>query len=94
MSKITIQEARAMWGNVEMKFSSYYKFVFHFVGYDATTNTDIEVALGGSSDGIYKFELSEGQTFTFKDLVQHDITWINVRLRDTDKEVFRWSEWS
>lgn len=57
---MTREEFYEKYKNVEFKFSSYYKYTFHFVGeYEGKCVT---VGVGGNSDEIYRFEVSSDCT--------------------------------
>lgn len=61
------------YGNEKVKFSSYYKFTFHFKGV-AADGTQIFAAVGGVSDGIYKFEVKVGKEETLNNLYANYVT--------------------
>lgn len=53
---MTREEFYEKYRNVEFKFSSYYKYTFHFVGeYEGETVT---IGVGGGSGEIYRFEVA------------------------------------
>jgi hypothetical protein len=59
--KITRDEFYEKYGDVEVTFSSYYKYTFEY----AATLDDgkrIVVSYGGNSDEIYRHEVSSGST--------------------------------
>jgi hypothetical protein len=57
MSKATTTKAEfiAKYGNVQVKFSRYYKYAFDFTA--TLPDKKIEVAVGRNSDDIYRFEV-------------------------------------
>lgn len=67
MSDIGDKAFMAKYGDVKVKFSSYYKFAFFF---EATLeNGDIiTVSVGGNSDDIYRFEVIADREETVKEL--------------------------
>ena len=83
------KQAYEKFKNIPMVFSSYYKYVFHFVGV-ATIEIDkehyhyhIRTSYGGSSDDIYKFDVSYESPILFTG-VQWDA--INIVCRYYDRE--------
>lgn len=53
---MTKEEFMAKYGDIEVKFSSYYKFSFVFSGVLDNGNK-ISVEVGGNSDDIYRLEV-------------------------------------
>jgi hypothetical protein len=51
------QEFLEKFGDVKVKFSSYYKYTFTFVG-TADDGTQVSVRAGGNSDDIYRFDVA------------------------------------
>lgn len=57
---MTKQEFMDKYGNVEVKFSSYYKYTFTFTGeFDGGV---VVVDVGGDSSDIYRMEVCSGST--------------------------------
>ena len=55
------------YGNEKVKFSSYYKYTFNFRGV-AADGTEIHAGLGGSSDDIYKLDVTADKEETLNGL--------------------------
>jgi len=53
---MTTEEFVQKYGDVKVKFSSYYKYTFDYTG-DLPKGGKISVGVGGSGDDIYKFEV-------------------------------------
>lgn len=63
---LTNDEAIELYGDVELKFSSYYKYVFMFVGF-AEDGARICVTYGGDADDIYRYDVDADETLKFED---------------------------
>jgi hypothetical protein len=55
------KEFEEKYGDVELKFDSYYKFVFTFSG-TAPDGTKIEASIGGDSSDIYRLSVTRDET--------------------------------
>lgn len=64
MSKEQILEK---YGNVKLKFSSYYKYTFTFVGI-ADDGAQIRTSIGGDSGDIYKMDVDADSEETLIDM--------------------------
>lgn len=51
-----IKEFLEKYGSVEVKFYSYYKYFFVFVG-SAPDGTPVTVSVGGDAGSIYRFDV-------------------------------------
>ena len=60
---------------VKLKFSSYYKYSFSFVG-ETADGLNFYVSVGGSADDIYRFDVSADKVETLKSL---DPNYISVK---------------
>jgi len=67
MSAITRDEFLSRYGDVKVKFESYYKYVFSFSG-KLEDGKIISVGLGGNSDDIYREEVSADDERTVSQL--------------------------
>lgn len=65
--KLSEQEFIEKYGTVEVEFSSYYKFSFHFEGKVDETKT-ISITVGGSSDDIYRLNVNAGFKYRVAEL--------------------------
>lgn len=63
---MTKEEAISKYGDVPLKFSSYYKYSFRFSGV-AEDGAAISISVGGDSDDIYKFEVNSETVLKLKD---------------------------
>jgi hypothetical protein len=59
VTQITKQEFDDLYGDVEVEFTSYYKYSFTFAG-DAPDGTRIALSIGGCADEIYRLDVSAG----------------------------------
>ena len=87
---LTIKEVREMYGNLPLRFSSYYKFSFTFVGV-AEDCVEVVASYGGNSDDIYKFDVRADKDYTINEL---EPSWITTELRRVDgtrEMVCQWS---
>jgi len=66
MKTLTEQEFLDKYGEALVCFRSYYKYSFSFFG--EFEGKRIEVSVGGSSDDIYRFEVSHDKKYAIKDL--------------------------
>ena len=64
---ISKTEFNELYGDVEVKFNSYYKFTFEFRGETKTFET-ISISFGGGADDIYKESIEAGETVKVKDI--------------------------
>ena len=55
---LSLAQFLQMYGDVEVKFSSYYKFTFTFKGICASDGKNITVRIGGDVDDIYRMDIS------------------------------------
>lgn len=62
---MTREEFYAKYGEVEVVFTSYYKFTFNY-GAILADNRRLSVSYGGNSDEIYRHEVSVGGTIKIK----------------------------
>jgi hypothetical protein len=71
------KEILEKYGNVPLKFSSYYKFSFSFTG-EAEDGTKIKMSVGGHPDDIYREEVScEEVRFLIDGEYNYASGWIN-----------------
>ena len=63
---MTKQEFLDKYGNVLVRFSTYYKYSFTFAG--ETDNLTVTVSYGGSSDDIYRYDVSADVFLTVRDI--------------------------
>lgn len=76
-----LNEFLGLYGEVKMKFSSYYKYTFTYKGTTSDGNT-VYASIGGSADDIYKLSVS----------VDEEINLINLapesgRVKDPDGNI-------
>lgn len=64
---MTKQEFIDRYGDVDVKFSYYYKHSFHFDA-ELPDGSGISVAIGGESGEIYRLEVDCDEVSTVKDL--------------------------
>ena len=64
---MTREEFYEKYGEVEVVFTSYYKFTFNY-GALLPDGLRLSVGYGGNSDDIYRHEVGVGETIKIKDL--------------------------
>ena len=64
---MTREEFYAKYGEVEVVFTSYYKFTFYY-GAMLPDNRRLSVCYGGNSDEIYRHNVGVGETIKIKEL--------------------------
>ena len=64
---ISRKEFVEKYGNVEVKFSHYYKYTFSFSG-KTDDGANIHVSYGGNHDDIYRFSVDADRGLLIEDL--------------------------
>ena len=67
LKQMTRSEFYNKYGDVEVTFSSYYKYTFNYTAV-LVDGKLLTVGYGGSSDQIYRYNAYAGQTVKVKDL--------------------------
>lgn len=75
----------AKYGDVELFFTSYYKYSFGFEGV-ADDGLKIYMSIGGDSGDIYRFSVSRDEPKKLKDM-----EWSFARVTDGDRAI--WDEY-
>ncbi len=57
---MTYDEIMDKWGDVELKFTRYYKYVFYYTG-ETPDGYHITAGYGGDSSEIYRHEVVNGE---------------------------------
>ena len=65
--EITRKEFNELYGDVEVKFNSYYKYTFEFRGQTDDFKT-VSISFGGGADDIYKEQIEAGEKVKVKDI--------------------------
>jgi len=65
--ELTIEQFLEQYGDVKVKFSSYYKFTFTFIGKIDDDHTVI-VNVGGNSNDIYREHFIADKEYTVREL--------------------------
>lgn len=90
MSKdITKAEFDAEYGDVEVEFSTYYKYQFTFAG-DAPDGRRIIVTVGGCADEIYKMDVIAGEKTKVREF---DAYYAGAYDRDNDDPILSYAEY-
>lgn len=71
---LTREQVIEKYGNVRLKFSSYYKYSFTYVG-TAEDGVTIACMVGGDSDSIYRYSVDADSTTS---LVEDQWNWACV----------------
>lgn len=84
----THEEIIEKYGEVELSFSSYYKYSFTF----SYKRDDVEItgSVGGDSDGIYRYELRWDTKKKVKDY-RDELNWLSIK--EKGEEVFRYTDY-
>lgn len=69
---MNLQEIKERYGEVKLKFQSYYKYSFDFIG-TTDKGEEITVAVGGNADDIYKLSVGASKEETINSLDPHFI---------------------
>lgn len=63
---LTEEQFKEKYGEVEVVFSSYFKYTFSFTG--NCEEGEVRVMVGGSSDAIYRFNVTADEEVKVRDL--------------------------
>jgi hypothetical protein len=67
---MTAAEFIKKYGNVTVKFSSYYKYTFTYTG-KLPDGSEITVDCGGNGDQIYRQDVIQGKEYTVSELLPY-----------------------
>ncbi len=84
---MTVEEFEAAFGDVELTFSSYYKYEFTFTG--SKGDVKISADYGGDSDDIYRYSVRNNE----KRNVGNVKDWNRVVAARGDNTIFEYSNW-
>ena len=85
---MSYEEFIEKYGDIEVTFSSYYKYCFRYSALLENGNTII-VEIGGDVDDIYRMEVYNNESFTIRDLEPNG-GWMKDK-RGVSIETFYWS---
>ena len=83
----TLEEAKNIYGDVPLKFTSYYKFSFTFAG-EAGDGAEVIASVGGDSTDIYKMPVNADDVETLNSLDPS-----SVRIIHKGKTIFEWNNY-
>ena len=83
MAELSREQFYEKYGRIEVKFNSYYKFDFIFVG-ETPEGYKISVSYGGNAEEIYRYELSYNQTGTVESIEPYTGVVYDKTGRDVD----------
>lgn len=86
---LTKEEFENNYSEVEVVFSSYYKYSFSFVG-EHEDGTHIICSYGGCTEDIYRYEVSNNSVETVGSL---DDNWMSVVARKDGDVIFEWFDY-
>jgi hypothetical protein len=66
-TELTREQFIDKYGDVEVRFSSYYKFTFTYSA-QLTDGSYLTVSVGGNSDEIYRFKVANNEVVTVRNL--------------------------
>ncbi len=92
MTTLTHKEFNELYGDVEVEFTSYYKYSFSFRGKTPDGNT-VVVSIGGSSDDIYKLDVEAGEKVKVRDMYPSYAAVYPGDDLDYDKRIHEYSDW-
>ncbi len=69
--KISKEKFVALYGNVKLKFVSYWKYTFSFTGV-AESGDQVTIDYGGNSDNIYRFDVTADKEITLKEFHENE----------------------
>jgi hypothetical protein len=84
---MTKEQIYEKYGNVKLKFSSYYKYSFGFAGI-TEDGERVYASIGGDSDEVYRLDVDADTEETLKTLEPNII-----RISKGKKTIADWSEW-
>jgi hypothetical protein len=90
MADVTFQEMVKKYGDVELTFSNYYKYLFTFTG-TAPDGVRLMVTVGGIAEGIYQFEVIANDPKPLRDL--DDPSWLHASDAEGNKIGEWWSDY-
>ena len=67
MTEITKKEFDELYGDVEVVFTSYYKYSFVFKG-TTDDGEHVVISVGGDADEIYRMDVNAGEEVKVKEL--------------------------
>ena len=88
MQKYTKKQVIEKFGNIELKFSRYYKCSFTFTYEDK--NVKITGFFGTSPDDVYRYEVTADTSILVKD---HENKLHYLLIMEDDKEVFCYNDY-
>ena len=65
--EVSREEFEELYGDVEVVFESYYKYMFTYTGTTAD-GKPISVSYGGCGDDVYRYEVEAGQKVKVRDV--------------------------
>ncbi len=85
-----LEEVAKLYGDVPLKFSSYYKYSFTYSGI-AGDGAMISATYGGSADHIYRYDVTPQ---TVKTITNEPKTWWHaISIQKDGNEIFDWSDY-
>ena len=84
------KEMLEKFGNVEMVFSSYYKYTFYFKNNGICGNYRFESSYGGISEDIYRCEINNNPIM----LKGYEEEFMTLKIYDGNEVIFEWDDGS
>lgn len=85
---LTREEFYERYGNLSVKFASYYKYAFKYVGV-AEDGVVVTCYYGGNSSDIYRYNVEADSTET----VGGVFGWIQIVVMDGENEIYSEYNW-
>lgn len=87
--EISREEFNKLYGDVEVEFSTYYKYQFTFAG-DAPDGKRLIVTVGGCADDIYKMDVIKGEKVKVREF---DAYYAGAYDRNDDEPIHSYSDY-
>ena len=83
-----LKKIKEKYGNVKLKFDSYYKHAFVFIG-KGKAGENIGVSVGGDPDSIYRLSIKSNEEKTLNSLNPYYVTVFD----DEGETILEWYDW-
>tara|TARA_B100002019_G_C21054246_1_gene490766 strand:+ start:236 stop:538 length:303 start_codon:yes stop_codon:yes gene_type:complete len=85
MSKLTKEQFKEKYGNIQVSFLHYNNFTFTFHGSDEEENISISLSIGGNPEDIRHLDFNSEDNFFVKDLNFYEASIIDFNSEDNNK---------
>ncbi len=84
---MNLEQITEKYGNVKLKFNSYYKYTFNFIG-KTEDGEEVYVSTGGDADDIYRLDVSQDKEETIGTLCPN-----YIRISKNGENISKWNDW-